>query len=282
MSGFKAIGNGFREASNSYEGKIVKSIAAVVMCASLYMQATTFSTYAWRISASLSNPSIILKGRTQDGNIIKVDDYREAYLWLRDNTPDDARIMAWWDYGYQITGISNRTTVADGNTWNHEHIALLGKCLTSDEETSYAITRHLADYILIWTSRYAGMFSDDLAKSPHMARIGSSVYGDRIGCSATEFYMDREGKPSDCMKSSILYRMHSWKFDPNEADFKHFEEAYTTTNRMVRIYKVLDVSLESKQWRAAMGVECASQECYPPGLSSTLNLKQSFEQIHGI
>jgi asparagine N-glycosylation enzyme membrane subunit Stt3 len=25
--------------------------------------------------------------------------------------------MAWWDYGYQITGISNRTTIADGNTW---------------------------------------------------------------------------------------------------------------------------------------------------------------------
>lgn len=22
-----------------------------------------------------------------------------------------------WDYGYQITGISDRTTIADGNTW---------------------------------------------------------------------------------------------------------------------------------------------------------------------
>ena len=35
--------------------------------------------------------------------------------------------MAWWDYGYQISGVANRTTIADGNTWNHEHIALLGK-----------------------------------------------------------------------------------------------------------------------------------------------------------
>ena len=31
-----------------------------------------------------------------------------------------------WDYGYQISGVANRTTIADGNTWNHEHIALLG------------------------------------------------------------------------------------------------------------------------------------------------------------
>ena len=31
------------------------------------------------------------------------------YRWLRDNTAEDARVMAWWDYGYQITGVGNRT-----------------------------------------------------------------------------------------------------------------------------------------------------------------------------
>ena len=35
------------------------------------------------------------------------------------------------DYGYQIAGIAKRTTIADGNTWNHEHIALLGLSLSS-------------------------------------------------------------------------------------------------------------------------------------------------------
>eukprot|EP01048_Picozoa_sp_COSAG05_P016386 COSAG05_NODE_2103_length_3555_cov_3.669271_6_plen_57_part_00 len=39
--------------------------------------------------------------------------------------------MAWWDYGYQITGVGERTTVADGNTWNHEHIALLGRAVSA-------------------------------------------------------------------------------------------------------------------------------------------------------
>lgn len=33
----------------------------------------------------------------QDGTLI--DDYRQAYGWLRQNTASDARIMAWWDYG---------------------------------------------------------------------------------------------------------------------------------------------------------------------------------------
>ena len=90
------------------------------------------------------------------------------------NTPEDARIMAWWDYGYQITAISNRTTLADGNTWNHEHIALLGKALTASEEEGYEIARHLADYVLVW----GGGGGDDLAKSPHLARIANSVYRD--------------------------------------------------------------------------------------------------------
>ena len=54
-----------------------------------------------------------------------MDDFREAYYWLRKNTPVDARIMSWWDYGYQIAGMANRTTLVDNNTWNNSHIALV-------------------------------------------------------------------------------------------------------------------------------------------------------------
>jgi dolichyl-diphosphooligosaccharide--protein glycosyltransferase len=174
FAGITAIQHGFDEASKSTEGKIVKGIASIVILGSLYYQATGFKTYAWQISKGLSNPSIILKGQMRDGSVVTVDDYREAYWWLRDNTPADARVMAWWDYGYQITGIANRTTIADGNTWNHEHIALLGKALTGSEEEGYQIARHLADYVLVW----GGGGGDDLAKSPHLARIANSVYRD--------------------------------------------------------------------------------------------------------
>jgi len=187
FAGIKAIRDGFAEASKSSEGKIVKVILAIIMLGALYKQALTFKDYSWRISVSLSNPSIILRGQTREGNIVTLDDYREAYWWLRDNTPEDARIMAWWDYGYQITGIANRTTIADGNTWNHEHIALLGKALTGPVEEGYQIARHLADYVLIW----GGGGGDDLAKSPHLARIANSVYRDHcpgdVTCAAFGF-----------------------------------------------------------------------------------------------
>jgi dolichyl-diphosphooligosaccharide--protein glycosyltransferase len=241
-----------------------------------------FLPHCWNLARHLSEPQIIVSGRGPKGERVVLDDFREAYWWLRDHTPEDARVMAWWDYGYQINGVGNRTTIADGNTWNHEHIALLGKCLTSDEATSHAITRHLADYVLIWTTRYAGMYADDLAKSPHMARIGASVYSDRIGCLAADFFMERDGTPSECMKRSLLYRMHHHGIDEAVPKLTLFEEAYTTTNRMVRIFKVNDVSEESKTWRAGLGIECSSKECYPPALADTLKLKESFQQIHGL
>ena len=106
-------------------------------------------------SSSLMRSSLIVSGLLP-----------QAYWWLRDKTPEDARVMAWWDYGYQITGIANRTSVADGNTWNHEHIATLGRILTAPQEEAHSYARHLADYVLVW----AGGGGDDLAKSPHLAR----------------------------------------------------------------------------------------------------------------
>jgi dolichyl-diphosphooligosaccharide--protein glycosyltransferase len=66
-----------------------------------------------------------------------IDDFREAYSWLNHNTAKDAKILSWWDYGYQITGMSNRTVIVDNNTWNNTHIATVGKALASNEEDGH-------------------------------------------------------------------------------------------------------------------------------------------------
>lgn len=67
--------------------------------------------------------ALILEEIFRTRNIL--DDFREAYYWLRQNTDDKARVMSWWDYGYQIAGMGNRTTLVDNNTWNNSHIALV-------------------------------------------------------------------------------------------------------------------------------------------------------------
>lgn len=235
---------------------------------------------------SLSQATIVMKGRTRDGQEVLVDDYRNAYLWLKDNTPENSRIMAWWDYGYQITAISNRTTIADGNTWNHEHIALLGRALTSPVEEGYEIARHLADYVLVW----AGGGGDDLAKSPHLARIANSVYRQMCPndptCRAFGF-IDQHGTPSPMMKRSFLFNLHSHNIRPGvTADPSKFKEVYRSRYGKVRIYKLLGVSRASKDWvsnpknricDAPGSWFCRGQ--YPPALKKILDEKKDFGQL---
>lgn len=211
----------------------------------------------------MSGPSIMYKAQLQSGETIIIDDYREAYFWLKNNTPEDARVMAWWDYGYQITGIANRTSIADGNTWNHEHIATLGRALSAPEKDAHGIVRHLADYVLIW----AGGGGDDLAKSPHMARIGNSVYHDICPKDPTcrNFgFLDQQMTPTPMMEKSLLYRLHSGNTPqkPNvRVDPELFENVFNSKYGKVRIWKVLDVDEESKRWVA----DPANRVCNPPG-----------------
>lgn len=80
----------------------------------------------WVTSSAYSSPSVVLASRGPDGSQHIIDDFREAYYWLRQNTKEDAKVMSWWDYGYQIAGFSNRTTLVDNNTWNNtQYVASL-------------------------------------------------------------------------------------------------------------------------------------------------------------
>ncbi len=172
----------------------------------------------------------------------------------------DAPLPRRWDYGYQINGIAKRTTLADGNTWNLEHIAFIGRMLTAPEKKAHSIARHVADYVLIW----GGGHSDDLQKSPHMARIASSVYKDVCPlndplCHTFGFYSDHRPTPS--MEKSMLYRMHSHGQGNVRADPKLFQEAYTSKHGLVRIFKILNISEESKAWLA----DPANRICDAPG-----------------
>ncbi len=76
----------------------------------------------WVTSNFYSSPSVVLASKNPDGSQNIIDDFREAYYWIRENTPQDTVVMSWWDYGYQIAGFSDRTTLVDNNTWNNSKL----------------------------------------------------------------------------------------------------------------------------------------------------------------
>ena len=114
-------------------------------------------------------PPTILNSGTQFN--ISTNDWADAMQWLRENTPEDAVIASWWDYGYWISTLGERKTLADNSTlldWQIRKIAVTfmstpedaWRILTSDVETdvsSYYVTLPPHDY-----KRHDGTVSGDI------------------------------------------------------------------------------------------------------------------------
>ena len=131
----------------------------------------------WVTSEAYSSPSIVLSARSHDGSRIIFDDFREAYWWLRMNTEEDAKVMSWWDYGYQITAMANRTIIVDNNTWNNTHISRVGQAMASPEDKAYEIMRELdVNYVLVIFGGLTGYSSDGQWK------ISSEIFSNSRKC----------------------------------------------------------------------------------------------------
>ncbi|KAK4659818.1 oligosaccharyl transferase stt3 subunit [Podospora pseudocomata] len=217
----------------------------------------------WVTSNAYSSPSVVLASRMPDGSQHIIDDYREAYQWLRQNTKEDAKIMSWWDYGYQIGGMADRPTLVDNNTWNNTHIATVGKAMSSREEVSYPIMRqHEVDYVLVVFGGLLGYSGDDINKFLWMVRIAEGIWPDEV--SERAFFTPRgeyrvDGEATETMKNSLMYKMSYYNFNnlfpPGQAvdrmrqarlpeigpSLSTLEEAFTSENWIIRIYKVKDL-----------------------------------------
>lgn len=90
-------------------------------------------------------------------NIVSVNIIYLYFIYLF----QDAKVMSWWDYGYQITAMANRTVIVDNNTWNNTHISRVGQAMASSEERAYEIMTELdVDYVLVIFGGLVGYSSD--------------------------------------------------------------------------------------------------------------------------
>lgn len=138
----------FASRAHSTSGRSIKIayVAVTIMMLSLPMFYPFNSN--WLSSADI--PAAIANGGT--GFRMQTDDWTNAMEWIEQNTEEDAVIASWWDYGYWITTLSNRTTLADNATLNSTRIETLAKMFISDEQSGLKIAQDLqADYILVYT-----------------------------------------------------------------------------------------------------------------------------------
>lgn len=228
----------------------------------------------WVTSNAYSSPSVVLASRNPDGSQRIIDDFREAYYWLRKNTDEDATIMSWWDYGYQIAGFSNRTTLVDNNTWNNTHIATVGRAMSTNETDAYEIMkRHDVNYVLVIFGGLLGYSGDDINKFLWMIRISQGIWPDVIKESdyftpSGEYRVDDQA--SKAMKESLMYKMSYYRFHEMFGGRQPFDrvrnqplpmkgpelsvldESFTSENWIVRIYKVKDYDNLGRDHKEAM------------------------------
>ena len=99
---------------------------------------------------SVDVPPSILNGATTNP---PQNDWLETMEWIKYNTPENSKIAAWWDYGYWITTLSDRTTYVDNATLNTNEIKKMATMLMSSPEDSWQILKEIdADYVLVFLS----------------------------------------------------------------------------------------------------------------------------------
>ncbi|MFQ6011938.1 MAG: hypothetical protein ACE5KG_07180, partial [Nitrososphaerales archaeon] len=129
----------------------MKVVFVILMSILLVIPASVF--WIPSVSSSSVSDSPVSIANSALGYRFEVSDWLETLAWMRENTPEDAVVAAWWDYGYWITVMGNRTTLADNATLNQTRIETIGRMFMSDEPEAFQILQGLdADYVVVFVS----------------------------------------------------------------------------------------------------------------------------------
>ena len=150
---------------------------------------------------STNIPPTILNG----GSVFKIttSDWIDSLDWIKNNTPKDAVIAAWWDYGYWISTLGERASLADNSTIHSDVIENIAQAfLDTPDDAWKSLIQMEADYVLIFVagqklsleseeSLYLLQGGGDESKKQWFMRIAGkdlSRYLHYDGISATDYF----------------------------------------------------------------------------------------------
>lgn len=180
--------------------RILKISYVVVIVALLIVPPSLPGAASW-ISGIKAPPTILNGGSNFN---VATDDWLDAMEWLKNNTPEDAVVAAWWDYGYWISTLGERTSLADNATLSTAKIQQIARMFLSSPDEGWKMLQELdADYVLVFatSSRISEQGDDpplylltgggDESKKQWFMRIGGfpeSQYIHQDGLSGTDYF----------------------------------------------------------------------------------------------
>jgi dolichyl-diphosphooligosaccharide--protein glycosyltransferase len=250
--------------------KVVGRETAVIAFGIIFILLAANTLHAVDFSRQLSGSEMIPLGI--------FDDWRESFTWMQNNLDENDVILSWWDYGYWITTMGNRTSLMDNGTFNFTQIATLGRALVLQEEDALRILRDYGvDHVLVHFGYFVTPLSGDEGKWVWMVRIASNYYSDI----KEEDYLNQTTGPTDKFFDSLIYKLlfykepgtydfasqvlqqmnnlgyptyqaypssQRWKFIGGDTQYPMFDVTYVSSNALVKIfeldYTILDMSLD--------------------------------------
>lgn len=175
---------------------------------------------------SLASSSVSIKINGEYPN-----DWPEALKWIEKNVADDEVICSWWDYGYWITAMTGKTTMADGATQSQNQISNIGKIMMLPPNQSLPILeRYGADYILVFYTANPETGQEwpfgDNVKWQWMVNIGGLNITDYIDYDIGQYTMTF----IESTLASLMYEINIPEF---------YEQTFVSKNGFVKIYKVI-------------------------------------------
>jgi len=197
-------------------------------------------------------------------------DWLEALTWMKENLPQDAVVFSWWDYGYWITAMADKRTLADNGTINSTQIAIIAMTFLSNETKAVPVLKkYNVTHITIFITWYQqeqqiGFYGyGEESKWYWMAKISN---GTTYGNETVRYYEKAKGEGEQTVKeyyrivtagnrtlsnqtiadsngltpSSTLGLLMNQGISPGSVpESNYFEQVFASSNRFVFVYKVL-------------------------------------------
>ena len=79
------------------------------------------------------------------------DEWYESLIWLRDNTPEDAVLLEWWDFGWWFQYVAKKITLVDGGYHSRrptQDVAVFYTSPLSDGSLNF-LKKYEVDYVMV-------------------------------------------------------------------------------------------------------------------------------------
>jgi dolichyl-diphosphooligosaccharide---protein glycosyltransferase len=135
-------------------------ISSIIIIFILFTIPLVYPTTSNWINAVDFPPTILNGGTTYPPS----NDWLETLEWIKVNTPEDSVVASWWDYGYWISTLAERTTLIDNATLGNWQIAKVAEIFMSTPDESWnLLTDWDVDYVLVYVAaqRLPGDYNGD-------------------------------------------------------------------------------------------------------------------------